>query len=151
MSNLFNKLLVILCMVDLLVILPNLILACNTLLPPSSVLDILIPWSDGLCHVAISASVFMTIAITVERYYVVSSPYTYQTRLLKKGFWWILFSYVLPVIVTAILLNIPKMLQLGKVLSMTTTSKSVSRQEKSFKFSIRFQQTASHPSPSSLF
>jgi hypothetical protein len=60
----------------------------------------------------------MTIAITVERYYAVSSPYTYQIRLLKKGFWWILFSYVLPVIFTAIFLNIPKILQLGKVLSM---------------------------------
>ena len=118
MGNLFNKLLVILCMVDLLVILPNLILACITLLPHSSVLHILIPWSHGLCHVAISASVFMTIAITVERYYAVSSPYTYQIRLLKKGFWWILFSYVLPVIFTAVFLNIPKILQLGKVLSM---------------------------------
>ena len=118
MNNMFNKLLVILCMVDLLVILPNLILACTTLFPQSSIFHSLTPWSDGLCHVAISASVFMTIAITLERYYAVSSPYTYQIRLLKKGFWWILFSYILPVIFGAIIINIPKILQLANVLTM---------------------------------
>ena len=85
MRNVFNKLLVVLCMVDLLVILSNLILAYKTMFPLSSVLKILTPWSDGLCHVSVSASVLMTIPITVERFYAVSSPLTYQIRLTQRS------------------------------------------------------------------
>ena len=117
MRNVFNKLLVVLCMVDLLVIMTNLIVAGKTIFPHSSVLQVLTPWSDGLCHVAISASVFMTITITVERYYAVSSPYSYQIRIMKKGYCWILSCYIIPVIFGAVILNIPKMLQIGNLLS----------------------------------
>ena len=118
MSNLFNKLLVILCMVDLLVILSTLILAGKTLFPKNYILNMLTPWCDCLCHIAISASVFMTITITVERYCAVNSPYTYQIRLIEKGFWSILLCHVLPVLCAAIILNIPKMLQVWKILPM---------------------------------
>ena len=118
MSNLFNKLLVILCVVDMLVIIPNLIFSCEIFFPHSEVLDTLIPWSDGLCHIAITASIFLTIAITLERYYAVSSPYTYQIRLNKKGFWAILTYHIIPVILIAVIVNIPKLLQVFNILSL---------------------------------
>ena len=135
MSNLFNKLLVVLCMVDLLVILSNLLLAGKTLFPQISILQILTPWCDCLFHVAISASVFLTIAITAERYYAVSSPYTYKIRLVKKGPRSILFRYLLPVLCCAITLNIPKMLQLLKILPMIPRN----HEEMSIKAGIFYQ------------
>ena len=115
MQNVFNKLLVVLCMVDLLVILSNLVLAGKTLFPLCSALQILTPWSDGLCHIAVSASVFMTIAITVERFYAVSSPFTYQIRLTQRSYCWIISCYIIPVICGAVTLNIPGILKLGNL------------------------------------
>ena len=122
MSNLFNKLLVILCVVDMLVIIPNLIFSCEIFFPHSKILNTITPWTDGLCHIAVSASIFMTIAITVERYYAVSSPYTYQIRLNKKGFWTILTYHIIPVILIAVIVNTPKLLQVSNVLSLLPLS-----------------------------
>ena len=42
---------------------------------------LVLPASDAVCHVAISASVLLTLAITVERHHAITSPYTYQIRL----------------------------------------------------------------------
>ena len=83
----FNDLLVILCMADLLVILSNLILSSRTMLPQNTILSIICSLSDGLCHVAISVSVFMTITITIERYSAISYPFTYQIKLTRRGYW----------------------------------------------------------------
>ena len=113
----FNDLLVILCLADLLVILTNLILSARILLPHNKALILISPWSDGLCHVAISVSVFMTITITVERYFAVSSPFTYKIKLMKRGYWWSISYYVIPVIIAALILNTPKILQIGNLLS----------------------------------
>ena len=114
MRSIFNHLLTSLCMVDLLVIMTNLVFSLNTLCPNHSFLSILMPWSDGLCHIAVTSSVFLTIAITAERYYAVWSPYSYQTRVAERGHWWILSSYTIPVAFSAIILNIPKLLHLIK-------------------------------------
>ena len=114
MRNVFNLLLATLCMADMLVILTNLVFSVNTLHPKQPLLSSLVPWSDGLCHIAVTASVFLTVAITVERYYAVCSPYAYQTRLAERGHWWILSSYIIPVVITATLLNIPKLLHLTR-------------------------------------
>ena len=108
--------LVVLCMVDTLVILSNLVVATKTLFSHCPTLQVMSHWSDGLCHVAVSASVFLTIAITIERCYVVTSPFTYQIRVIQSGYKWILGYYIIPVIFGAVILNIPKMLQIANVL-----------------------------------
>ena len=113
----FNDLLVILCMADLLVILSNLILSSRTMLPQNTILSIICSLSDGLCHVAISVSVFMTITITIERYSAISSPFTYQIKLTRRGYWKSISYYVLPVITASVILNLPKVLHIGRLLS----------------------------------
>jgi hypothetical protein len=60
--------LVALCIVDLLVILCNMVLAVKTMNPNMDIFSMLAPISDGLCHISITASVFLTVTITVERY-----------------------------------------------------------------------------------
>ena len=45
----------------------------------------------------------------------VCSPFTYQTREVERGHWWILSSYIMPVMLTATMLNIPKLLHLSKM------------------------------------
>ena len=37
--------------------------------------------SDVVCHVSISASIFLTLAITKERHSAITSPFTYQIRI----------------------------------------------------------------------
>ena len=120
MHNVFNHLLVSLCLADLLVILTNLALAAKAVYPESSLLSQLAPWTDGLCHIGVSCSVFLTMSITVERYYAVCSPIVYQARLAQKGHSWILTAYITPVILTSIFLNVPKLLNLSKILSLNS-------------------------------
>ena len=119
------------------VLLTNLSLALKTVSPSSSTLSQVAPWSDGLCHIGVSSSVFFTIAITVERYYAVHSPLNYQTRSTKQGHWWILASYVVPVVVAAIIFNVPKLLQLAKIL--TAENISPEHQNSFIKVAIIFQ------------
>ena len=61
--NVFNPLLATLCIVYLLVIMTNLVFSVNTLHPNHPSISLLVPWSDGLCHITVSMSVFLTIAI----------------------------------------------------------------------------------------
>ena len=109
MRNIFNHLLAFLCLVDLVVIMTNLVFSLSTLQPEHTVLTSLLPWSDGLCHIAVTCSVFLTLAITGERYQAVYSPYSYQARL---DHWWLLSAYTIPLVMAAVLLNTPKILHL---------------------------------------
>ena len=118
MRNVFNHLLVVLCVVDLMVILTNIVTAGKAFLPQNLLLLQIAPWSDGFCHISVSASVFLTVAITMERYYAVCFPHTYQTRLAGKGHWCIIMSNILPVFFAAILFNMPKILQLTRIVSL---------------------------------
>ena len=93
------------------------VLAVKTMSPHTPLFSLLAPYSDGLCHISITASVFLTVAITVERYYAVCSPHTYQLRVAVRGHGWILLSYIIPTILGAIILNIPKLLQVSDLLA----------------------------------
>ena len=112
MRNEFNHMLVALCIADLLVILSNMVLAVKTMNPQSSLLYQLAPLSDGLCHISITTSVFLTVAITIERYYAVCAPHMFKVRVAARGHWWIIYTYIIPTIFSAIFFNIPKILQL---------------------------------------
>ena len=79
MSNVFNHLMIFLCTADILVIISSMAISLQNLHPKLiSVLDPLISYSDCVSHVSITASVFFTISITIERYIAVCSPLTYQ-------------------------------------------------------------------------
>ena len=69
MRNVFNTLMCILCCADLLVIFSNLIYTINILSTNQTVSN-LIPVSESTCHVALAASVFLTMVITIERHQV---------------------------------------------------------------------------------
>ena len=123
MRNVFNHLLVVLCIADILVILSSLALAVKTLNSGSSLLpNQLVVLSDGVSHIAVSSSVFITISITVERYIAIRSPFTYQARVAEKGHCRILSSYIIPVILIAIVLNTPKILSIGEFISINDIS-----------------------------
>ena len=118
MRNIFNSLLVVLCITDTMVILSMLFISVRVLMTDVHFLDHLLPLIEGVSHVSISASVFMTVAITVERYYAVSRPHTYQIRLAKRSIKRILAGYLVPVIFASILLNIPKILHISGLLDI---------------------------------
>ena len=109
MRNIFNHLLAFLCMVDLMVIMTNLVFSLSTLLPDNTLLTSLLPWSEGLCHISVTCSVFLILAITGERYQAVYSPYSYQAR---QATWWVFSAYTIPLVITAIILNTPKILHI---------------------------------------
>ena len=79
MRNVFNHLMIFLCTADILVILSAMAMSLQNLHPKLiSVMEPLISYSDCVSHVSITASVFFTISITIERYIAVCSPLTYQ-------------------------------------------------------------------------
>ena len=85
MRNVFNHLMMFLCTADLLVIISAMALSLQNLHPQLiGVLDPFISYSDCVSHVSITASVFFTISITIERYIAVCSPLTYQVVDVKK-------------------------------------------------------------------
>ena len=75
-----------------------------------------------LHNIVLSASIFMTVSISIERYMAIFSPLTYRNRfsiscVLKHLDWagvdirsssWNLVFHVLPVLVVSVLINIPK-------------------------------------------
>ena len=116
MFNVFNHLLAILCMVDLVVLLTNLMVAAKAIFP-HSIFNRIAPYSDSLCHVSITTSVFLVMALTLERFYAICFAHTYQQRLMEKGNWRIVLSYIIPAILFAVLFNLPKMLYVSNLIS----------------------------------
>ena len=79
MRNVFNNLMIFLCVADLMVIISSLSYSFQHLHPLlEDVTEPLLQLSDCLSHVSVTISVFMTISITLERYFAVCSPLTYQ-------------------------------------------------------------------------
>ena len=79
MRNVFNNLMIFLCVADLMVIISSLSYSFQHLHPLlEDVTEPLLQLSDCLSHVSVTVSVFMTISITLERYFAVCSPLTYQ-------------------------------------------------------------------------
>ena len=64
-GNVFNQLLVALCCADTVVILTNIVTTAKIFFPDNTELHNVAPLSDGLCHMAVSASVFLMVSITL--------------------------------------------------------------------------------------
>ena len=47
---------------------------------PGPLINRILPVSDSLAHVGVTASVFLTLAITLERHTAVCQPLTYQVQ-----------------------------------------------------------------------
>ena len=84
-SNVFNKLLVTLCCADLLVLLTNSVTVLKIFFPDSLDLVAVAPWTDSVCHMAVSASVFLMVSISLERHYAVCYPQEFQSRPVRFG------------------------------------------------------------------
>ena len=72
------------------------------------VIDILYP----MTCVTHDASIFITVALTVERYLAVQKPFCYRAINLENSVYRRLTLYVLPVVVIAIALNVPKFMEM---------------------------------------
>ena len=107
MSSVFNHLLLSLCLSDLVFLLANLVTSPVVMhynFYPSHLYFA----RECVCHVALAASIFLTTSLTIERHQAVCFPHSYQYRLAKTGHKLIIAYYVLPAILAACLLNIPR-------------------------------------------
>ena len=80
LRNVFNHLLSFLCMADLVFLFSNLVLVPQALGYNWIFLTLLQPFIESCCHISLSASILITVAITVERYEAVCRPINYLTR-----------------------------------------------------------------------
>jgi hypothetical protein len=66
------------------------------------------PVLHSLYHTSLSTTIFITMAITVERFHAVCNPTPYKSRLIFYGKNNLVLLYSLPAVATASLLNIPQ-------------------------------------------
>ena len=108
MGSVFNHLLLSLCLSDLIFLLTSLVMSPLAMqyydLYPTNFYQA----SECVCHVALAASIFLTTSLSVERHQAVCVPHSYQSRLVSTGHKKLLAYYVLPTILLASLLNIPR-------------------------------------------
>ena len=107
MVSVFNHLLLALCLSDLVFLLSNLAMSPMVLHFHSYPAD-LYHTSECVCHMALATSIFLTSMLSMERHHAVFDPHHYQYRLARRGHKMIITYYVLPTLVMAFILNIPK-------------------------------------------
>ena len=120
--NVFNYLLAVLCLTDLLVIFSSFAHALKTLGTGNFVLDDLVIFNDAVSHITVTISIFLTMSITLERYLAVCTAFTYQARVAEKGPFRIMCSYIIPAVLGAVLLNIPKIISIGNFFNLNEMS-----------------------------
>ena len=85
---------------------------------------------------------FLTMSITTERYLAVCKPFLYRTHKLRHSALVHLLSYILPPIIMAIIINIPKFLEAELVIKQEKTKFNISRDVLDFRFtSLRLNPT----------
>ena len=117
MVSVFNHLLLFLCLSDLVFLLTSLAMSPVAMeyhdLYPAELYHA----SECVCHVALAASIFLTASLSIERHQAVCVPHSYQARMTSTGHRTLLAYYVLPTILLACLLNIPRFVDLLSVCS----------------------------------
>ena len=115
MVSVFNHLLLFLCLSDLVFLLASLAMSPVAMeyhdLYPAELYHA----SECVCHVALAASIFLTASLSIERHQAVCVPHSYQSRMISTGHRTLLAYYVLPTILLACLLNIPRSVDLLSV------------------------------------
>ena len=76
----------------------------------------MMPVLHSLYHTSLSTTIFITLAISVERYHAVCSPTSYKSRLVFYGKNHLVLLYSLPALVGAAVLNIPQVKLLERVI-----------------------------------
>ena len=107
MASVFNHLLLALCLSDLVFLLSNLAMSPMVLHYLAYPAD-LFHASECVCHMALATSIFLTSMLSMERHQAVCDPHHYQHRLARVGHELIIMYYVLPAILLACILNIPR-------------------------------------------
>ena len=107
MVSVSNQLLLYLCMFDLVFLLASLAMSTKALY------HILYPVKlyhavECIFHMAFAASIFLTASLSIERHQAVCVPHAYQSRIISTGQRKLLAYYVIPSIMLACLLNIPR-------------------------------------------
>lgn len=113
MASVFHHLLAALCVADLLFLI-SLVVVSPVALGVAGYPLLVYHIAECCCHLGLAASVFLTIAITLERYQAVCcSPHLYQSRLVSTGPRLLLAYYITPAVLLAVLLNIPRFLSVS--------------------------------------
>ena len=130
----FNQLLISLCVIDTLVLLSNIPTTINSLgsrkfikykigsksnrilnfFCPLDVLAPIEPYVNLSSHVFICASIFLIVSLSLERRFAICSPHAYRIQMKTVPRWKHLAKYIVPVVITSLVLNIPLFLNLKK-------------------------------------
>ena len=109
MKSVFNHLLLSLCLSDLMFLLSSLAMSPIAMQYYNLYPTHLYHASECVCHVSLAASIFLTTSISIERHQAVCVPHSYQHRLVSTGHTLLLSCCVLPTLVLASVLNIPRL------------------------------------------
>jgi len=112
MANLFNQLLSCLCIADILFLISNLLVLPFHFGLDNRFFSFVFPFFESSCHFSLSASIFLIMNITVERWQAVCYPHYYQERTSNKSLRLLTFIHVFPVIVLSLLFNITKFISI---------------------------------------
>ena len=109
MVSIFSNLLLLLCLSDLVFLLVSLAMSPIAMeyhdLDPAKLYHA----SECVCHMALAASIFLTASLSIERHQAVCVPHSYRSRMVSTEQKTLLAYYVLPTIMLACLLNIPRL------------------------------------------
>ena len=75
-----------------------------------------VPLLHTLYHTSLSTTIFITLAITMERFHAVCNPLAYRARLIIYEQRQLVLLYSLPAVGCAVVLNIPQVGEAAQVL-----------------------------------
>jgi len=104
-----------LCCADLLFLVSNLLIHPIHFGLDNALTSAAFPLLEGGCHFAYSASIFLIVSITVERWQAVCLPHYHQEKRARCSNQCIILAHVLPVIIAAILFNMTRFLAISSV------------------------------------
>ncbi|XP_023333939.1 FMRFamide receptor, partial [Eurytemora carolleeae] len=127
MRNVFTLLLSSLCVADLIFLVSNLVLAPSSLGYKPALLTSLAAFSEAGSHLGLALSIFLTVAVTLERYQSISDPLNYEARVVSRGRTNLVLIYLIPSILLSIVFNIPRLLSVSSLGTSLHTNQQLVR------------------------